>query len=407
VSSIFWCISANFHRSVSTEKPRDLLPNTIYLDWPEDQLISHSVWSTTESGPLLIGGTNTLRLYGVRKTGQEVLHRTIRTDFKDFEVEALCWLSHSQAAASVVGKSVNRPGEETRQLIYLSQWGQAGPQVLEYDTGIVFALRYNQESGLLLALAQNHATTISIVRISDNTATHLCLKEFSQYNLFDAAWMTPTKFIACGTDILQIFEFISHSDSTYEIRLIQSHDMHCSWYRIKFDPVSQIAALVDEIYEKLRQYNVANEDTKTQAFTDSAISDFAFQPIPNPDTYDSNTTPRLLATSTKDGTIQLWDVMRPFTCVHRLSLPAYGNTITMVQISFSPDGYLLAGAGYDTVAVWRPEEGGQPKAVWRCTDSETWRSEPPETEKEDWVHTLDWVSDLAFLEYPRFRTPDL
>lgn len=243
--------------------------------------------------------------------------------------------------------------------------------------------------------AQNTTTTISIVRISDNTATHLCLKEFTQYNLFDAAWMTPTKFIACGTDTLQLFEIVSHSDSTYEIRLIQSHDMQRSWYRIKYDPVSQIAALVDQDYTLLRQYNVATEDTKTQAFTDSRISDFAFQPIPNPDSYDPTTTPRLLATSTKDGTIQLWDVLNPITCVHRLSLPAYGNTITMEQISFSPDGYLLAGAGYDTVAVWRPEEGGQPKAVWRCTDSDTWRSEPPETDKEGedgWVHTLDWVS---------------
>jgi len=65
----------------------------------------------------------------------------------------------------------------------------------------------------------------------------------------------------------------------------------------------------------------------------------------------------------------------------------------MMQISFSPDGYLLAGAGFDTVAVWRPEEGGQPKALWRCTDTEKWRSSPSEAGEEDddeWVHALDW-----------------
>lgn len=145
-------------RSVSTEKPRDLLPNTIYLDWPEEQLISHSIWSTTESGPLLIGGTNTLRLYGVRKSGQEALHRTIETDFKDYDVEAMCWLGPSQAAASVVAKSTNRTiGEESRQLIYLSHWGQEGSQILEHDTGIVFALRFNKDSNLLLALGKSNS----------------------------------------------------------------------------------------------------------------------------------------------------------------------------------------------------------------------------------------------------------
>ena len=138
----------------------------------------------------------------------------------------------------------------------------------------------------------------------------------------------------------------------------------------------------------LRQYNVGTEDTKTQAFTDVTLTAFEFQPMANRGAHAPGSR-RLLATSTVDGTIQLWDVTQPFTCVHRLSL--HKNFIPE-QIAFSPDGFLLAAGGWDTVTVWRPEEGGQPKAIWTCTDQSVWRSNPQD-ETEKWLQSLMWDPD--------------
>ena len=382
-------------RSVSTEKPRDIFPNSSFLDLPSGTSISHSVWSPDDPAPLLVGGTNCLRLYGIKNdSSSEAIHRDIEVNSSEFDVVALSWLGESDAAASISEKfdPNDQTSESSARLLYISHWGSSS-KVLSTLSGTVFALQYNPTSKMLLAISASASTTISIYQIGENSAP-LCSKELHENDLFDAAWMTPTKFIACGTNILQIYEVTSS-----EIRLLQTHgSMSKAWFRIKYDPVCQIAAMVDEEMSILRQYNVSTEDTRTQAF-DATMTDFAFQPIVNASAFDATTQPRILATSTDDGVVRLWDARNPFTCLHRLSVPVLGDAVTMKQIAFSPDGYFLAGAGFDTVAVWRTEDGGQPRALWRCTDQEVWRSlpaEPGESEGEgedEWVHALSWDAD--------------
>jgi transducin (beta)-like 1 len=379
-------------RSVSTEKPRDIFPNSSFLDLPSNTSISHAEWSPDNPAPLLVGGTNCLRLYGIKSdTSLEAIHRDIEVNASDFDVVALSWLGGSDAAASIAEKfdQTDQTSESSARLLYISNWGSTS-KVLSTLSGTVFALQYNSSSKMLLAISASASTTISIYQIGENSSP-LCSLELHDNDLFDAAWMTPTKFIACGTNILQIYEV-----TPTEIRLLQTHEsMSKAWFRIKYDSVCQIAAMVDEDMSILRQYNVATEDTRTQAF-DATMTDFAFQPISNASAYDSTTQPRFLATSTDDGVVRLWDVRNPFTCLHRLSVPGLGDAVTMKQIAFSPDGYLLAGAGFDTVAIWKTEDGGQPKALWRCTDQEVWRSIPAEAGEgegegdDEWVHALSW-----------------
>jgi transducin (beta)-like 1 len=385
-------------RSVATEKARDLLPLSSFIKWPTQKAISHCVWSPEEPGPVLIGGTNCLRLYAVKSDqSAEAMFRDIDIPgVLEFDVEALCWTGRNEAVASISDRNAS-DDDQVAQIIHIWDWG-IEVDVLNSVSGVVFSLQYNPSSQLMLALSGGSLTTITIYKIGDGLPKPLCSKELPDNNLYDASWMTRTKFIACGTNILQIYEFTTSERGTFEIRLLQTHDMRKQWFRIKYDPVCEIAALVDEDMRVLRQYGVATEDTRTQAFTDSVITDFAFQPIPNPDTYDPTTSPRLLATSTDDGIVRLWDVLNPFTCVHKLSVPGYADAVTMKQISFSPDGFFLAGCGFDTVAVWKPEEGGQPRALWRCTDTEQWRSVPAEDADDDdmeldWVHALGWDAD--------------
>jgi transducin (beta)-like 1 len=176
---------------------------------------------------------------------------------------------------------------------------------------------------------------------------------------------------------------------------VQTHEMRASWFRIKYDPICDIAVFIDEDQRLLRQYSVATEDTKTQAFTEAHLTGFDFQPIPNRNSYSPHS-PRLLATSTVDGIIQLWDVLNPFTCTHTLR---HMGTSVIQEISFSPDGYLLAAAGFETVTIWRPESGGEPKAVWTCPDESAWRSRPDEDDESDWVHNLEWDTHGKRLVY--------
>jgi WD40 repeat protein len=373
-------------KEVSTEVPRDLLPDTTFLEMPEH--VTHSEWSSVAPGPLLVGGSNLVRMFDVAANPNiKVNDWEISVDSDHFDVEAICWLPEGDFAISVSEQtSVQGKGERRRgKLLQINSYGLGYPQILNPLSGVIFALRYNPGSKLLLALSGGLSTVLTIYSISEESEV-LCHKELPSSQLFDAVWMNDNKFIACGTNVLQMFEVRDD-----QIRVTQTHDMHQEWYRIKYDPVCDIAAFVDEEMCCLRQYNIGTEDTRTQSFhsNDIHLSDFAFQPIQNPDSYVSGT-PRLLATSTTDGLIQLWDVLNPFTCVHKLGMR--GNELAM-QLAFSPDGYLLAAAGYDSVTVWKPEAGGEPKALWKCEDQRLWRSRPEDDDETDWVHSLAWDMD--------------
>jgi transducin (beta)-like 1 len=384
-------------RLVSTESPRDLLPNTSFLDIPPKSIINYALWSS-EGPALLVGGTNCLRIYGIKgDTSARAVSRDVALGSLSFEVISLSWLGEANAVACITGEldSDNDITETSSRLIHITNWGVKA-ETFGLLSGVVFSIKYNSTSKTLLTISSKNLTTLSIFRVESDSIIPLCSKELHDSELYDAAWMTPTKFIACGTNVHQIYEVVTiDSTKAYEIRHVQTHDSNKAWYRLKYDPICEIAAMIDQESSVLRQYNIASEDTRTQAF-DHKITDFAFQPLPNPSAY-SPPTPRLLATSTNDGIVRLWNALNPFECLHKLSVP--DHIITMSSISFSPDGFYLAGAGFNTVAVWKPEDGGQPKALWRCTDQEVWRSLPQNTEDEQWVHGLGWEGDGHMLAY--------
>jgi transducin (beta)-like 1 len=362
---------------VSTEKIRDLFPESQILNWREGASISHSLWSNEEPSVLFVAGSDSLTTFNIDDS-LSIKHHELQTGIPTFDVQAVCLLDSQAAVVSAVEKT--EEGDESRgSLVLFKDWGFDGPEIVTSVSGIIFALRYNPSTGLLLALSGDDTPLITVYRFTGDHLIPLRSQVPKENSLYDIMWMDDSRFIACGTNTLQIFSFENN-----QINKIQTLDMRRSWFQIKYDPVTEIAALVDEEMKVLRQFNVGTEDTKTQAF-DEPLSDFEFQPLVNRDSWVPGSQ-RLLATSTQDGTVQLWDVMNPFTCVHKLNLPGVG---VAMKISFSPDGYLLAAAGYDTVAVWKPEDGGQPRAVWRCEDESVWKSNPTEGSGE-WVHCLGW-----------------
>ena len=256
-------------------------------------------------------------------------------------------------------------------------------------TGIVFALRFNAASSLLLVLSSGECSVVSVYKVSPDSTDLLCVKELKDSPpLYDAVWMKDNKFIACGQNILQLFDIQED-----EIHIIQNTNVRGKvWAQIKYDPVCDIAVVMDEECQSLKQYNLVTDDTKTQAFLDTKISGFEFQPIPNRESYTPST-PRLLATSTVDGAVQLWDALGPFTLVRNLRLQnqdlTHPTPFLAHALAFSPDGYLLAAAGFDTVAIWKPDDGGEAKAAWRCNDENYWRSQPTD-EDDGWIHNLTW-----------------
>ncbi|KAF2668624.1 hypothetical protein BT63DRAFT_281691 [Microthyrium microscopicum] len=368
---------------VAAEKPLEILSSSTILPWPDSFPIARSDWSPVQQNALMVAGSNTLRLFGIKTPEDQVQALDIELAGNTFEIGALCWTGEASAAIAITESLDGESSEiESGKLVHVTNWGHES-DVFDSMTGTVFALRYNPEAKLLLSLSGGTATTISIYKQSSSGFSLLCAKDLEGTSLYDTVWMNETQFIACGTNILQICEIV---DAVITVK--QKQEMKKSWFQIKYDPVCDIAAFVDEKMTALRQYNVGSEDTKTQSFTNTQITDFEFQPLSNDSSVAEAGGRRLLATSTDDGVVQLWDVLQPFTCVHRLQVYGEGS-VYLNKIAWSPDGVWLAGAGIETVAIWNTtDEGSQAKALWQCKDEDRWKS-PPDGES-GWVHDLKW-----------------
>ena len=197
------------NREVATDQPRDLSTSSSFLEWPKDAAINHAVWSSTTPEPMLAGGSNLLRLYGVRQNPEfGIQHRDIPIPVESFEVEAMCWTGPQDFAFSLVDTTVagNELQRRKGSLMFAPNWGATGVQLLNPLAGTVFALRVNPASNLLLSLSGGVTTLISIYTIESGSAQLLVSKELRETQLFDAAWMSDDKFITCGTNILQIFQ---------------------------------------------------------------------------------------------------------------------------------------------------------------------------------------------------------
>jgi WD40 repeat protein len=133
----------------------------------------------------------------------------------------------------------------------------------------------------------------------------------------------------------------------------------------------------------------------TQTF-DYRITDIAFQPLhskPTTEALAGKPPQRILATASDTGQVYLWNVLNGITCLQKLEM---GFDAVAQCLAFSPDGFLLAAAGYDTLNVWKTLEGTQPKCVWRIPHgtNERWKSEEGEQDEEDkFVHKLGWDAD--------------
>ncbi|KAL2395230.1 hypothetical protein ABEF93_002451 [Exophiala dermatitidis] len=89
-----------------------------------------------------------------------------------------------------------------------------------------------------------------------------------------------------------------------------------------------------------------------------------------PDAIESPAKPEF-ATSSMDGTIKIWrcDDSNTITSICKLII---GHASPVMTLSYSPDGFCLAGASYDTVRIWNAEHGHSPMATWKG-EQESWR----------------------------------
>ncbi|EXJ88967.1 hypothetical protein A1O3_02031 [Capronia epimyces CBS 606.96] len=96
---------------------------------------------------------------------------------------------------------------------------------------------------------------------------------------------------------------------------------------------------------------------------DAPITGLELRPTP-PGT-SSSPSKAEFATSSTDGTVKVWLYDEANNTIVSLCKLIVGYASPVMTIAYSPDGFCLAGASYDTVRIWMAEHGYHHMATWK------------------------------------------
>jgi len=343
---------------VQSEKVAELGPQTSILTVPEQMHVEHTAWNPKDPTILAVGGEALCRLWYISRTAAlNDNHQKSYIDLIDLSrgslVTSMAWSPNGETLA------VATRDMSSEWIGFVNLWSKAGKALDELPAvqDMVFALRWSPSGNQLLGITSSGVDTSSLT-LWDTQSTQPMLPYQLPNIIVDAAWTSNNQIIICGHNFIASSLLEGGKILTLHNRpgpLVQQN-----WTHVRYDSRTHTTALAAEESGVLGLID-ASDTLRTFAAHDAEITALAYQPITNLSAYPAGA-PRLLATSSNDGTIKVWDAKRPFSTVLTLSL---GYAAPVMAMSYTPDGYLVAAANGNRVMIWNAEAGGLPKASWK------------------------------------------
>ena len=338
---------------IQSEKVAELGPHTTVLTMPEKDFIEHTAWHPKDPTILAVSAFALTRIWFISSPNQPS-HIDLMESTQDSTVVTTMEWSPSGDVIAVATRDASSDHESV-----LALWSKTGRFLDSLPVGqdIILSLRWSPTGTHLLGIAHSHVGSSSLM-LWESPSLHATSLYPVSDTLFDAVWTANDQFTVCGHNIIA-------SSLLEDWRILNIHtrsgtSVSHRWSYIRYDSRTHTTALAAEDSGFLGVIDSSDNLYIIKAH-DAEITALAYQPITNHAAYPTNA-PRLLATSSTDGTIIIWDAKQPFNKVHTLHL---GPATPAMAMSFTPDGYLVAAANENRVLIWSAENGGVPKASWK------------------------------------------
>ena len=343
-------------RGVQSDKV--LGPQTSILTLTETSHVMHTAWNPKDPTILATSGDALCRLWSIPRSaafGENPNHQSNYVDFLDSSygslVSTMAWDPTGEILA------VATRDDNSDWIGAVSLWSKTGKALDELPAAqdMVLKLRWSPSGKQLLGITTAGNLTSSLA-LWDIDASHAVPPYQLPSVITDAAWTSNNQLTICGDNMIA-------SSLLENQRIITLHTRpepiaQQNWTHIRYDSRTHTTALAAEESAVLGLID-ASDTLRTISAHESQITALAYQPVTNLSAYPASS-PRLLATSSLDGSIKIWDAKRPFDLLRTLSL---GHAAPAVAMSFTPDGYLVAAANWNQVLIWNAEAGGLPKAA--------------------------------------------
>ena len=344
-------------RAVQSEKVAELGPQTSVLSVPDETHVMHTAWNPKDPTILAVAGEALCRLWYISRTASFADNHKSFVDILDPAYPSLVTTMAWNLAGDILAVATR---DDTSDWVgAVSLWSKTGKALDELPAAqdTVLTLRWSPSGNQLLGITASGTGTSSLILWDINSSQAMSPHQLPN-TVRDAAWISNNQLTICGHDI--IASSLLEGGRILALNTRPDPQAHQVWSHIYYDSRTLIIALAAEDTGVLGLID-PSDALRTHTAHEEQITALAYQPVTNLSAYPASA-PRLLATSSLDGTIKIWDAKRPFTLVHNLPL---GYAVPAMAMSFTPDGFLVAGANWNRALIWNAEAGGLPKASWK------------------------------------------
>ena len=344
-------------KGVQSDKVAELGQQTSMLTVSETSHVMHTAWNPKDPTILATSGKALCRLWSISRSAafDDNLNHQSYFDLLDSSYGSLVSTMAWDPSGEILAVATRDNTSDWAGAVSL--WSKTGKALDELPAvqDMVLKLRWSPSGKQLLGItASGHAT--SSLALWDIDSSQAMRPYQLSTVITDAAWTSSNQITICGDNLIASALFENQCDIVLEPR--SEPAAQNNWIHIRYDSCTHTTALATEESAVLGLID-SSDTLRTINAHESEITALAYQPVTNLSAYSANS-PRLLATSSLDGSIKIWDAQRPFNLIHTLSL---GHTAPAIAMSFTPDGYLVAAANWNRVLIWHAEAGGAPKAT--------------------------------------------
>lgn len=378
---------------VQSDRVVDLGPETSVLTVPQRNVL-HTAWSPTDPHLLAVAGDALCRIWTATSPGPPPGRPRPNDRYVDLiepgdesVVTAMAWHPTGEFLA------VATRNDDTELAGEISLWSKSGQSMdnLPAARDMLIAFKWNRTGTYLLGITSSGRGS-SALMIWDIRSSQALPPFQLDHVVTDAVWCDDDRFIVSGHSLIAECFVDAHNGLFVHHR--EEKDLHHNWTYVCYDSITQTAAIAAEDSGTLTIMSADGQIHTTTAHT-AEITATAFEPVPDWSSYYPHL-PRRLATASLNGDIRVWDVTKPFSILHALSL-GRGNPV--MAISFSPDGHHFAAANTNRVLFWNAQTDGAPRAVWRGDSAYMDGDSGIGEEDEGCTHSLSWDAKGGHLAY--------
>ena len=352
-------------RGVQSDKVAELGPQTSILTVSETSHVMHTAWNPKDPSILATSGEALCRLWSISRSAAfddnpnpnhpNHPNHPSYVDFLDPSYGSLVSTMAWDPTGEILAIATRDDTSDWAGAVSL--WSKTGKALDELPAvqDMVLKLRWSPSGKQLLGITSSGNATSSLALWDIDSSQAVPPYQLPSV-ITDAAWTSNHQLTICGKDM--IASSLLEDQRIIALTVRSEPAAQQNWLHIRYDSRTHTTALAAEETAVLGLID-SSDTLRTVTAHESEITALAYQPVTNLSAYPASA-PRLLATSSLDGSIKVWDAKRPFNLVHTFSL---GHAAPAIAMSFTPDGYLVAAANWNRVLIWNAEAGGLPKAT--------------------------------------------